>query len=280
MFTVDAAAESEVTNETPSNSQFHEQRLVEHFCRQTQLLKLVEGSAGRFVANYRSSRRPEDLLAPIQLRLDFDYARLLDISPRLLQLIVEEPLQFQEALRYSIYGLVRSHLRDAGLKPIDINQLHAQWRLVGLPPSPGLQFEPRDQALRLGLSQVQGILAAFTPQETLVLQSIWYCGSGCMRNAIQTSSTDAPLCSGCSRPMSEYQKLRVTETYRILAILPSSAIQTPRTTGCLHRPKLVRLRAHAHDCELKLGSSYLVTCYFAVSASTYQLEACHLGRAI
>ncbi|XP_016962859.1 uncharacterized protein LOC108033146 [Drosophila biarmipes] len=276
MFTVDAGAESVVPNETPVNSQFHEQKLVEHFCRQTQLLKLVEGSSGRFVANYRNSRRPEDLLAPIQLLLDFDYARLLEIAPKLLQLIVEEPLQFQEAVRYSVYGLVRQHLKDAGLKPIDINQLHAQWRLVGLPLSPGLQFEPRDQSLRLGLSQVQGILAAFTPQETLVLQSIWYCGSGCMRNAIQTSSTDAPLCSGCSRPMSEYQKLRVTETYRILAILPSAAVQTPRITGCLHRPKLIRLRAHAHDCELKLGSSYLITCYFAGSSTTYQLEACHL----
>jgi len=36
------------------------------------------------------------------------------------------------------------------------------------PLCPGLQFEPRDQSLRLGLSQVQGILAAYTPQETLV----------------------------------------------------------------------------------------------------------------
>nr|AAF06674.1 MEI-217 [Drosophila melanogaster] len=223
-----------------------------------------------------SSRRPEDLLAPIQLRLDFEYRQLLDISPQLLQLIVEEPLQFQEAVRYSVYGLIRSHLKDAGLKPIDINQLHAHWRLVGLPFTPGLQFEPRDQLTRLGLSQVRGILAAFTPQETLVLQSIWYCGQCCMRNAIQTSSTDAPFCSSCSRPMSEYQKLRVTETYRILAVLPISAVQTPRVTNCLHRPKLVRLRAHAHDCELKLGASYLITGYFASSASTYQLEACHL----
>lgn len=115
-----------------------------------------------------SSRRPEDLLAPIQLRLDFEYRQLLDISPQLLQLIVEEPLQFQEAVRYSVYGLIRSHLKDAGLKPIDINQLHAHWRLVGLPFTPGLQFEPRDQLTRLGLSQIRGILAAFTPQETLV----------------------------------------------------------------------------------------------------------------
>ncbi|XP_052855859.1 uncharacterized protein LOC128264439 isoform X2 [Drosophila gunungcola] len=271
MFTVDA-----VPNETRLNSQFHEQQLVEQFCRQTQLLKLVEGSSGRFVANYRSTRRPEDLLAPIQLRLDFDYGQLLEHAPQLLQLIVEEPLQFEQAVRYSVYGLVRSHLKAAGLAPIDINQLHAQWRPVGLPFTPGLQFESPDQQLRLGLAQVQGILAAFTPQETLVLQSIWYCGSGCMRNAIQTSSTDAPLCTGCSRPMSEYQKLRVTETYRLLAILPSSAVQTPRTIGCLHRPKLVRLRAHTHDCELKLGASYLITGYFAGSASTYQLEACHL----
>ncbi|XP_016980027.1 uncharacterized protein LOC108045264 isoform X2 [Drosophila rhopaloa] len=276
MFTVDARSELAVPTETRLNSQFHEQKLVEQFCRQTQLLKLVEGSSGRFVANYRKSQRPEDLLAPIQLRLDFEYRQLLEKSPKLLQHIVEEPLQFEQAVRYCVYGLVRSHLKAASLKPVDINQLHAHWRLVGLPYTPGLQFESQDQSLRLGLAQVQGILAAFTPQETLVLQSIWYCGSGCMRNAIQTSSTDAPLCSGCSRPMSEYQKLRITETFRLLAILPSSAVQTPRTTGCLHRPKLIRLRAHAYDCELKLGSSYLITGYFAGSASTYQLEACHL----
>ncbi|XP_017056102.1 uncharacterized protein LOC108097985 isoform X2 [Drosophila ficusphila] len=276
MFRVDAGPELEVPNDNQLNSQFHEQKLIEQFCRQTQLLKLVEGSSGRFVANYRQSRRPEDLLAPIQMRLDFNYSQLIEHSPKLLQFIVEEPLQFAEAVRYSIYGLVRSHLKSAGLKAIDINQLHAQWRLVGLPHTPGLQFEPRDYSLRLGLAQIQGILAAFTPQETLVLQSIWYCGSGCMRNAIQTSSTDAPLCSGCSRPMSEYQKLRVTETYRLLAILPSFAVQTPRITGCLHRPKIVRLRAHAHDCDLKLGASYLITCYFSGSATTYQLEACHL----
>ncbi|KAH8345060.1 hypothetical protein KR059_002001, partial [Drosophila kikkawai] len=255
---------------------FHEQRLVEQFCRQTQLLKLVEGSAERFVEHYRRTRRPEDLLAPVQVRLDFDYAHLLEQAPRLLQLVLEEPLQFGEAVRYTVYGLVRARLKTAGLKAIDIGQLHAQWRLVGLPYTPCLQFEPRDQCLRLGLSQVQGILAAYTPRETLVLQSIWYCSSGCMRNAIQTSSTDAPLCSGCSRPMSEYQKLRVTETFRLLAILPCSAVQTPRLLGCLHRPKLIRLRAHSHDCELKLGSAYLVTGYFDGSASTYHLEACHL----
>ncbi|KAH8344727.1 hypothetical protein KR067_005344, partial [Drosophila pandora] len=255
---------------------FREQKLVEKYCRETQLLKLIEGSAGKFVENYRTHRRSEDLLAPVQVRLDFVYRDLLRLSPRLLELIVEEPLQFAEAVKYTVYGLVRDQLKTAGLKPIDISQLHAHWRLVGLPYTPGLQFEPRDNCLRLGLTQVQGILSAYTPPENLVLQSIWYCGSGCMRNAIQTSSTDAPLCSGCSRPMSEYQKLRVTEQYHLLAILPGSAIQTPRTTGCLHRAKLVRLRAHTHDCDLKLGGSYLITGYFAGGASTYQIEACHL----
>ncbi|XP_070144593.1 uncharacterized protein [Drosophila kikkawai] len=165
----ESAAPLEVENaNSPTNSQFHEQRLVEQFCRQTQLLKLVEGSAERFVEHYRRTRRPEDLLAPVQVRLDFDYAHLLEQAPRLLQLVLEEPLQFGEAVRYTVYGLVRARLKTAGLKAIDIGQLHAQWRLVGLPYTPCLQFEPRDQCLRLGLSQVQGILAAYTPRETLV----------------------------------------------------------------------------------------------------------------
>ncbi|KAH8274749.1 hypothetical protein KR026_001342, partial [Drosophila bipectinata] len=255
---------------------FHEQKLVEKYCRQTQLLKLIEGSAGKFVENYRNHRRPEDLLAPVQVSLDFNYRELLRQAPKLLDLVVEEPLQFAEAVKYTVYGLVRDHLKTAGLKPIDISQLHTHWRLVGLPYTPGLQFEPRENCLRLGLTQVQGILSAYTPPENLVLQSIWYCGSGCMRNAIQTSSTDAPLCSGCSRPMSEYQKLRVTEQYHILAILPGCAIETPTTTGCLYRPKLVRLRAHTYDCALKLGASYLITGYFTGSSTNYHIEACHL----
>ncbi|KAH8307507.1 hypothetical protein KR018_012153, partial [Drosophila ironensis] len=257
-------------------TRFQEQQLVLQFCRDTELEKLVEEAVLRFVGNFRRHRRPEDLLAPVQVRLDFEYPELLEKNPRLLLLAVEEPLQFGEAVKYTVYGLIRSHLSAAGLKPVDIGQLHANWRIVGLPATQALQFKPCDHLLRLGLAQLQGMLAAFTPPELLVLQSIWYCGGPCMRNAIQTSSTAAPLCSVCSRPMSEYQKLRVTESYRILAILPSSSIKTLRFIGSLRRPQLVRLRAHTHDCDLKLGANYLITGYFADSASSYQIEACHL----
>ncbi|XP_033249601.1 sporozoite surface protein 2-like isoform X3 [Drosophila miranda] len=151
-------------------SQFQEQKLVEKFCRETHLLKIVEGTVAAFIEDYRRTRTrtPEKLLTPLLLRLDFIYADLLTHAPSLLPLIVEEPLQFGLAVKYSVYGLVRDQLKVAGLKPIDIGQLHAQWRVVGLPYSPNLLFDPAAHSLRLGLSLVQGILSAYTPTETLV----------------------------------------------------------------------------------------------------------------
>ncbi|BFG01187.1 uncharacterized protein DMAD_01004 [Drosophila madeirensis] len=256
-------------------SQFQEQKLVEKFCRESHLLKILEGTVAAFVEDYKRTRTPEKLLTPLLLRLDFVYGDLLTHAPSLLPLVVEEPLQFGQAVKYSVYGLVRHQLKVAGLKPIDIGQLHAQWRVVGLPFSSSLLYDPAAHSLRLGLSLVQGILSAYTPAETLVLQSTWYCGSGCLRNALQTSATDAPLCPNCSRPMCEYQKLRVTETYRLLAILPSCTVQTPRSANRLHRPTIVRLRAYAYTCDLKLGAKYLITGHFDGSAN-YDFEACHL----
>ncbi|KRF82439.1 uncharacterized protein [Drosophila virilis] len=224
------------------HSQFHEQKLIEKFCRATQLVKLIEGTVENFLRNYRRTRKPEEALAPLRLRLDFNYVELVEHAPQLLHLVVEEPLQFAEAVKYSVYGQVRDLLKananDNGIKAIDIAQLHTHWRLVDLPLQQNLLYNPTQYLYRLGLALVNGFLSAYTPPETLVLQSIWYCAGGCLRNAIQTSSTDAPLCPNCSRPMSEYQKLRVTENYRLIAVLPAECAQNPRSVDCIYRPIL------------------------------------------
>ncbi|XP_032594847.1 uncharacterized protein LOC6565628 [Drosophila grimshawi] len=262
------------------HSQFHEQKLVDEFCRKTQLRQIIEQAVDSLLHNYRRTRKPEEALAPLLLRLDFNYTELAKHATQLLHLAIEEPLQFAEAVKYSVYGQVRNLLKAAqdnnGLKTIDIAQLHIQWRLLDLPLQTNLLFNPTHHQYPLGLALVSGILSAYTLPETLVLQSIWYCGSGCMRNAIQTSSTDAPLCPNCSRPMSEYQKLRVIENYCIISILPGDCVLTPRTVDCIYRPILVRLRAHTYDCNLKLGANYLITGYYCGTANAYQFEACHL----
>ncbi|XP_068159014.1 uncharacterized protein [Drosophila tropicalis] len=261
------------------HSQFQVHKIVEKFYRNTHLLKLIEGCVQKFVAHYQDTKRSEDLLAPLQLRLDFVVGDLAKRAPQLLRLVIREPIQFAEAVKYAAFSLVRQQLRLLGHKPVDIGQLHAQWRLVGLQFHPNLLFDPGQQSFPLGLSFVQGILSAYTPPETLVLQTIWFCGSGCLRNALQTSSTDAPLCSNCSRPMSEYQKLRVTESYRLLAVLSISSVQTPRNSGCIHRAILARARDHTYDLDLKLGADYLITGYFTTTSTTYNFEVCHLRRA-
>ncbi|XP_030378734.1 uncharacterized protein LOC115627248 isoform X2 [Scaptodrosophila lebanonensis] len=265
-------------------SQYHEQKLVEQFCRATHLIKIIEGAAEAFVRNYNKSRRSEDALAPIILRLDFTYTDLVTHARDLLELAIEEPLQFAEAIKYCAYGLVRAHIKAVANEPpalktptIDIAQLHAQWRILGLPVQRNLQFDPSQHLYRLGLALVHGILSAFSATETLVLQSIWYCGSGCMRNAIQTTSTDAPSCSNCSRPMTEYSKLRVTENYRFIAILPKACVQTPRVLNQTFRPILVRLRDFTYNCALKLGACYLITGYFSSSPACF--ESCTLDEA-
>ncbi|ALC48293.1 mei-217, partial [Drosophila busckii] len=262
---------------------FHEQKLVEKFCRESQLLKIIEGNINEFLGVYKRSQKRELALAPLIIRLDFHFAQLRALAPQLLRLAIDEPLQFADAIKYSIYSLVRAQLKsaanDSGLKVIDITQVHTLWRFLDLPLHRQVLFDPNQHLYPFGLSLVHGILSAFTTPETNILQSVWYCGSGCIRNAIQNISTNAPPCSNCSRPMSEYAKLRITEPYRLIAVLPGACIQTPRTIDRIFRPIIVRIRAHTYDCKLKLGALYLATGYYCTTATTYIFEACHLKEA-
>lgn len=113
-------------------------------------------------------------MGPLLLRLDFNYAELVNHAPQLLNLAVAEPLQFAEAIKYSVYGQVRDLLKsnanpnESSLKAIDIAQLHTQWRLLDLPLQSNLVFDPSEWLYPLGLALVDGILSALTLPEVLV----------------------------------------------------------------------------------------------------------------
>jgi len=104
------------------------------------------------------------------IRLDFEYTDLVKHSQQLLYLVLREPLQFSEAVKYSVYAQIRNLLKanDNGPKAIDVAQLHTQWRLLNLPLQESLLFKPTNINCPLGIAQVPGILSAYTPPEILV----------------------------------------------------------------------------------------------------------------
>lgn len=91
---------------------------------------------------------------------------------------------------------------------------------------------------------------------------MWYCSSGCTFNKIisETQSEDgkcnkfvhlklnmlfvilAPLCFACSRQMIEYTKLRKSQTYRLLRVIPARSTQTPRPIDKIYRSVTVNLK--------------------------------------
>lgn len=130
----------------------------------------IEDAVASFTRNYNLTLKPEEALAPLLIRLDFEYRDLIKHGQQVLYFVLREPLQFAEALKYTIYGQVRDLLKanDSGPKSIDIAQLHTQWRLLNLPLQENLLFKPTKYKCPLGLAFVHGILSAFTPPEILV----------------------------------------------------------------------------------------------------------------
>lgn len=154
---------------------FHEHKLIEKYCKQTNLAEKIKETFDSFLLKYTCTRKPEEALAPLVIRLDFEFTELVKHGQQLLYLAVREPLQFADAVKYSVYEQLRELLKSSsntsdrdGLKSIDIAQLHTQWRLLGLPQQPNLFFRPTKYKCPLGLSVLLGILSAYTPPEILV----------------------------------------------------------------------------------------------------------------
>ncbi|XP_037930004.1 uncharacterized protein LOC119664617 [Teleopsis dalmanni] len=188
-------------NNTTLSQLFINQRLIESFLRKSILLKIIEAAASQYTKNYQQTKRPEDTLAAVIVQLPFAYKDFLDSPKELLNLTIDEPIQFMNAVKYCVYSLIRDFVKqtssETGLKSIDIEQVHVQLRFIGLPYQQHLCFDPSKNLYPTNLCSVLGILTALTEPEKCVIQTVWFCSTGCLRNKIKKNSTEVfvYLCS-------------------------------------------------------------------------------------
>lgn len=78
--------------------------------------------------------------------------------------------------------------------------------------------------------------------------------------------------------MSEYAKLRYTQDYFLLRILPVTAVETPKKCNKIFRTLIVKVREHVYDCELILGQRYSITGYFDYRRQSQVLQAWNLAK--
>ncbi|XP_073831855.1 meiotic 217 [Musca autumnalis] len=218
---------------------FRDQKQIDNFVRSNKLLKAIEETTHNYLNKYKQSKRPEDALDAIIVRLTFVYSDFFGHTLDLLHLCIEEPVEFYNAVKYCVFAIVREIIKDfvarysdleSCLKFIDIDQVHVLVRFLGLPLQSELCFEPHLNVYRTGLSLLIGILSAITVPEKIILQSVWYCSAGCSSNKVKSHAAEAPLCTNCNRPMSEYPKLRHTQEYCLVRILPAASVETPLVT--------------------------------------------------
>ena len=123
-----------------------------------------------------SESRQEDNFSAIIFKLPFVYSDFIHYSLDLLQFILDEPIEFANCVKYSVFGLARDFFKDLtkflendGLAfDIDINQVHILINFTGLPLQSDLRFQPHLCSYRTGLSQVIGILSAVTEPSVVV----------------------------------------------------------------------------------------------------------------
>ncbi|XP_013110291.2 uncharacterized protein LOC106089073 [Stomoxys calcitrans] len=276
-----------ITNSYLTQS-FRDQRQIENFVRSNKLVKVIEEATHNFITTFQQSKRPEDALDAIIVKLTFIYGDFFRHPLDLLHFCIEEPVEFYNAVKYCAFGIIRDILKnqcppagsgnvsESSLKFIDIDQVHVQVRFLGFPLQPDLCFEPYLNSYRTGLSLVIGILSALTEPEKFVLQSVWYCSAGCTSNKVKSNSLEAPLCKNCNHPMSEYSKLRHTQNYCLIRILPAAAVETPRKLNQIFRALTIRVFDHVHDCPLLLGNRYMITGYYNYTHYSQEFQAWNL----
>lgn len=93
----------------------------------------------------------------------------------LLHFVIEEPVQFANVVKYSVFALLRDIFKDSfnsadnnNITSIDIDQVHILIRFIGLPLQQDLCFQPHLNRYPTGLTEVIGILSAFTQPEKVV----------------------------------------------------------------------------------------------------------------
>lgn len=77
--------------------------------------------------------------------------------------------------------------------------------------------------------------------------------------------------------MNEYTKLRYSQNYYLLRILPVESIEPPRKLNKIFRAVTVRASEHVFDCQLTLGDRYLVTGYYNYLSQKEEFEAWNLS---
>lgn len=73
--------------------------------------------------------------------------------------------------------------------------------------------------------------------------------------------------------MSEYSKLRHTQNYCLIRLLPAASVETPRKLNQVFRALTIRVLDHVHDCSLLLGNRYVVTGFYSYSFYSQEFEA-------
>lgn len=262
------------------NETFAEQKLLENYLRTTKLIKIVEDKTEQFITNYKTSKLPEDVRAAIILNLPLHYKDLAEKSKTLLCFLVFEPLQFLDSAKYLIYSLIKEILKGSSLtdvlKTFDSAQVHVRFRLIGLPVEEGLVYDITPNKYPGGLAVLVCVLCAFTEPQSYTIQSIWYCSTGCQRNLIRQEVTKAPNCYNCVRPMNEYSKYRSMGEYRLLKVYSIESVTTPKVFNKIFRAQIVHLKDFTYDCELILGSQYIITGH--LDFETLEFVAWHLEK--
>ncbi|XP_046802231.1 uncharacterized protein LOC111678928 [Lucilia cuprina] len=275
--------QSYIINNSYFTQSYEEQCQLDIFIRSSKLVKIVETVAEDFIKNNQLSERPENNFSAIIVKLPFAYSDFLKHSLNLLHFLIEEPVQFANAVKYCVFSLVRKIIKDSSVAAennkitnIDIDQIHILIRFMGLPLQQDLCFEPYINLYRTGLTEVIGFLSALSEPEKVVIQSVWYCATGCTRNKIKSLSLDVPNCTNCRHPMNEYSKLRQTQNFRLLRILPAESIESPHQLNKIFRSLTVRVLDHVFDCKLELGNRYLIIGHYNYISQKQEFEAWNL----
>lgn len=140
--------------------------------RSSKFIEILTKEAQKFIRQQPKS--PENNFSAIVINFPFVYAEFLDHSLDLLHFLIEEPVQFKNAVKYCTFALLRDIVRDlsqGGDKfkvNIDIDQVHVLTSFVGLPLQKDLLFQPHLNSYRTGISTVIGVLSALTQPEKVV----------------------------------------------------------------------------------------------------------------
>lgn len=134
--------------------------------------KTIEEEAFAFLQKYnKEDNKTNAGLSNISIRIPFRYQDFCNRSTNLLDLLFQEPIRFEQAVKNCIYSFLNSEIKkgtDSGFF-LDSKQIHIKLTLSGLPLQDNLAFDHSRHLLRRGLSNIQCVLTEFST----VQQYMW-----------------------------------------------------------------------------------------------------------